>query len=51
MPTYRILNQDGVVVDKDMEPIDISDEEALKVYKDMLTGAAPTVRLYIGRPN
>ncbi|KAF2837485.1 2-oxoisovalerate dehydrogenase [Patellaria atrata CBS 101060] len=37
IPTYRILNQDGVVVDKDREPSDVTNGEALKWYKDMLT--------------
>lgn len=38
MPTYRILDQEGVVVDHEQEPIDISDEEVLKLYKDMVMG-------------
>lgn len=38
MPTYRILDQDGVIVDKDREPPDISDEEVIKMYKDMVSG-------------
>lgn len=38
MPTYRILDQDGVVVDKDRTPSDIPDEEVLKMYTDMLSG-------------
>lgn len=37
MPTYRYMDQDGAIVDKNREPIDISDEEAMKMYKDMLT--------------
>jgi len=37
MPTYRILDQDGKLVDKDRKELDISDEEALKLYKDMVT--------------
>ncbi|EON68116.1 2-oxoisovalerate dehydrogenase E1 component, alpha subunit [Coniosporium apollinis CBS 100218] len=37
MPTYRYMDQDGAIVDKNREPIDISDEEAIKMYKDMLT--------------
>ncbi|KAL1306101.1 hypothetical protein AAFC00_004218 [Neodothiora populina] len=37
LPTYRILDQDGVVVDKIREPPDISDGEVLKMYKDMIT--------------
>lgn len=37
MPTYRILDQDGAIVDKDRDPPDISDAELLKMYKDMVT--------------
>lgn len=37
MPTFRILNQDGAVIDKSVS-IDVTDEEAIKLYKDMLTG-------------
>ena len=36
MPTYRVLDQEGVVLKKDKE-IDISQDEALRWYKDMLT--------------
>lgn len=42
MPTYRILDQDGVVADKSRPEIDISDGEAIKLYKDMLTGTIQT---------
>ena len=38
MPTYRIIDQDGVVVDKGASKLDISDDEAVSLYKDMLTG-------------
>jgi len=38
LPTYRILDQDGVIVDKDKKPLDISEQEVLKMYKDMVTG-------------
>ena len=37
MPTYRILDQSGKPVDSSRSPIDISNEEVLKMYKDMLT--------------
>ena len=37
MPTYRILDQDGVIVDKARDPPAVSDEELLKMYHDMLT--------------
>ncbi|KAF2418254.1 thiamine diphosphate-binding protein [Tothia fuscella] len=37
MPTYRILDQSGQIVDKSREPLNLSDSEILKMYKDMLT--------------
>jgi 2-oxoisovalerate dehydrogenase E1 component alpha subunit len=37
MPTYRVMDSDGVIVDKQHEPLDVSDEEALTWYKNMLT--------------
>ncbi|TKA42378.1 hypothetical protein B0A54_06827 [Friedmanniomyces endolithicus] len=37
MPTYRILDQAGRIVDPDCEPPDISTPDLLKLYKDMLT--------------
>jgi 2-oxoisovalerate dehydrogenase E1 component alpha subunit len=37
MPTYRVLDQDGVVVDKEAHSPDISEEEAIRLYKDMVT--------------
>lgn len=38
MPTYRVIDSDGNVVDKDRTPPDIPNEEVVKLYKDMLTG-------------
>lgn len=37
MPTYRIMDQDGAIVDKDRGEPDVSNEEMTKWYKDMLT--------------
>ncbi|KAF1982111.1 hypothetical protein K402DRAFT_363480 [Aulographum hederae CBS 113979] len=37
MPTFRIMDQDGKIIDKDREPLVVTDEEAIKWYKDMLT--------------
>lgn len=37
MPTYRVLDQDGALVDKSREAPVVSDEELLKMYDDMLT--------------
>lgn len=38
LPTFRIVDQDGVVVDKERAPLDVTDEEALAWYRDMLEG-------------
>jgi 2-oxoisovalerate dehydrogenase E1 component alpha subunit len=37
IPTYRVLNQDGEVVDENTKATDITDEEAIELYRDMLT--------------
>ncbi|KAI9682416.1 MAG: hypothetical protein M1817_000470 [Caeruleum heppii] len=37
IPTYRIMDSDGVIVDQSRAPTDVSDEEALQLYRDMLT--------------
>lgn len=37
IPTYRILDQDGVIVDKDRDPPSVPDAELLKMYTDMVT--------------
>lgn len=37
MPTFRILDQDGEYVEKGRLSVDISDEEAIKMYKDMIS--------------
>ncbi|KAK0739068.1 thiamine diphosphate-binding protein [Apiosordaria backusii] len=36
LPTYRAIDQHGVVVDTDFKP-DLTDEQVIKHYKDMLT--------------
>jgi 2-oxoisovalerate dehydrogenase E1 component alpha subunit len=36
LPTYRAVDQNGVVVDPSFEP-DLSDEQVVKLYRDMLT--------------
>ena len=38
IPTYRVMDSDGVVVDQEREPPDVTDEEVLEWYKNMLTG-------------
>nr|POE49174.1 2-oxoisovalerate dehydrogenase subunit alpha, mitochondrial [Quercus suber] len=37
MPTYRILDQEGAIVDKSSDPPDISHDELRRLYKDMVT--------------
>ncbi|KAI9892901.1 MAG: hypothetical protein M1814_001060 [Vezdaea aestivalis] len=37
IPTYRIMDSNGAVVDTDRAPHDVSNEEAIKLYKDMVT--------------
>lgn len=34
------MDSDGVIVDKDRNPPDVSDEEVLAWYRNMLTGTA-----------
>lgn len=38
MPTYRVMDSDGEIVDKTRGAPDVSDEEVLTWYKNMLTG-------------
>lgn len=38
MPTYRVMDSDGVVVDESRKPSGISNEEIVKWYRNMLTG-------------
>jgi 2-oxoisovalerate dehydrogenase E1 component alpha subunit len=37
LPTFRILDQEGRVIQKEHEPTDLSDEEVIKIYKDMVS--------------
>ncbi|KAL2012378.1 hypothetical protein VTN00DRAFT_5096 [Thermoascus crustaceus] len=37
IPTYRVMDSDGVIVDKSRGPPDVSDEEMVTWYKNMLT--------------
>jgi len=39
MPVYRVMDADGKIVDKNRAPPDISGEELVKLYKDMLTSS------------
>lgn len=36
LPTYRVVDQDGNIVDQSFKP-DLSDEEVIKLYRHMLT--------------
>lgn len=38
IPTYRIMDANGVIVDESKSPNDVSNEEAIGLYKHMLTG-------------
>jgi len=38
MPVFRVMDADGKIVDSNREPPDITDEELVKMYEDMLTG-------------
>ena len=40
MPTYRVMDSDGTIVDESRKPSDVSNEDVLTWYKDMLTGTA-----------
>ena len=45
MPTYRILDQEGVIVDKMRDPPDLTESELVRMYKDMITGITPRARM------
>ena len=38
IPTYRVMDSDGVLVDKDRKLLNASNEEILTWYKNMLSG-------------
>ena len=38
MPTYRVMDSHGVIVDTKHEPSDVSTDEVITWYKNMLTG-------------
>ena len=48
IPTYRFMDSDGVIVDKDRDPPDVSDEEVLNWYRNMLTGMVMDDRMVMG---
>lgn len=49
MPTYRVMDSDGVVVDESRKPSDISDEEIVRWYRNMLTGMNVQKHLEMGQ--
>ena len=38
IPTYRVMDSDGVIVDKARTPADNTEDEVLMWYRNMLTG-------------
>ena len=38
MPTYRVMDSDGIVVDEGRNPSDVKSEEVITWYRNMLTG-------------
>jgi 2-oxoisovalerate dehydrogenase E1 component alpha subunit len=38
IPTYRVMDSDGVLIDKNRSELSVSNEEALMWYRNMLTG-------------
>lgn len=46
MPTYRVMDSDGVVVDESRKPSGISNEEIVKWYRNMLTVSIMDLIMY-----
>lgn len=42
------MDSDGEIVDEERSPKDVSEEEAVKLYTDMLTGSLHPVRALYG---
>ena len=38
IPTYRVMDSEGMIVDKSRGPPDVKDEEVITWYKNMLSG-------------
>ena len=38
IPTFRVMDSDGVIVDRAHAPVDVGDQEVLTWYRNMLTG-------------
>ncbi|KAK0515134.1 hypothetical protein JMJ35_002513 [Cladonia borealis] len=46
MPTYRVMDSDGIIVDESRKPSDISNDEVLSWYKNMLTVSIMDLIMY-----
>ncbi|THC97483.1 hypothetical protein EYZ11_003017 [Aspergillus tanneri] len=46
IPTYRVMDSDGVLLDKGRRPLNLSDEEILTWYKNMLTVSVMDVIMF-----
>lgn len=40
IPTYRVMDSDGLIVDQAHAPNDVGDNEVLTWYRNMLTGTS-----------
>lgn len=47
IPTYRVMDSDGVIVDKLRTQSEVGDDEILSWYKNMLTGTFSPGRIAI----
>lgn len=43
IPTFRVMNSDGDIVDESRSRPEMADEQVLTWYRNMLTGWLPTV--------
>ncbi|EAW16102.1 thiamine pyrophosphate-dependent dehydrogenase E1 component subunit alpha [Aspergillus fischeri NRRL 181] len=46
IPTYRVMNSDGVMLEKDRKSLNVSNEEILTWYKNMLTVSVMDVIMF-----
>jgi hypothetical protein len=46
IPTYRVMDSEGVILDKDREVPDVTNEQAVTWYKNMLTGSYQALIIY-----
>ena len=50
IPTYRIMDSEGVIVDKNWKLVGASNEDVVQWYKNMVTGTRPMLLLAPIRP-